>query len=86
MLASCGAQNYLDSVHSGFFCPCRLPGPCEATLQAAAAERRAATLVYVDAELMVELITKDELQAAFSAAGAGEYTACHAFQAQGGWH
>jgi hypothetical protein len=44
-------------------------------LQAAAAERRAATLVYDDAELMVELITEDELQAAFSAAGAGESAA-----------
>lgn len=50
-------------------------GLCEATLQAEAAALRAATLVYADAELMVELVAEEELHAAFSAAGAGEHPA-----------
>jgi hypothetical protein len=53
-------------------CPCCPTGPCEPTLQAEAAARRAATLVYSDAELMVELVPEEELQAAFATAGAGE--------------
>lgn len=51
-----------------------LAGPCEATLQAEAAARRAATLVYDGVELMVELVTEEELQTAFITAGTGERT------------
>jgi hypothetical protein len=63
-----------DLMHPCYCGCCRLclSGLCEATLQAEAAARRAATLVYDDAELMVELIAEEELQAAFGTAAAGK--------------
>lgn len=54
-------------------CPTQCPAaPCEQYLAAEAARRRAVLLVYSDAELMVELISEQDLPTAFTAAGAGE--------------
>jgi hypothetical protein len=64
-----------EDFDSRAFCGCPLlclAGLCETTLQAEAAARRAAILVYDDAELMVELIAEEELQAAFGTAVAGK--------------
>eukprot|EP00775_Hariotina_reticulata_P004098 gene4098-4345_t len=48
------------------------PAPCEQHLAAEAARRRAVLLVYSDAEVMVELISEQDLPTVFSAAGAVE--------------
>ena len=53
-------------------------GPCEAKLEAEAADRRIATLTYDGAELMVELVAEEELQAAFTAGGGKIPGASHA--------
>ncbi|WIA08663.1 hypothetical protein OEZ85_008090 [Tetradesmus obliquus] len=45
------------------------PEPCQQHLQAAAAARRAALLVYEAAEVMVELVSEQELPAAFTGTG-----------------
>jgi hypothetical protein len=47
--------------------------PCKQHLEAAAAARRAALLVYDAAEVMVELVSEQELPAAFTGTG-GEHS------------
>lgn len=48
---------------------CCAAEPCQQHLQAAAAARRAALLVYEAAEVMVELVSEQELPAAFTGTG-----------------
>jgi hypothetical protein len=49
---------------------CRaLAEPCQQHLEAVAAARRAALLVYDAAEVMVELVSQQELPAAFTSTG-----------------
>lgn len=59
---------------------------CEATLRAEAAARRAATLVYDAAEVMVEVVDEDQLASAFNMAGGAPQrcSACAAAACLGG--
>lgn len=63
----------LTAVSAEHSLPCCFPGtgPCQAVLDARAAELRAAMLVYSEAEVMMELIQEADLSTTFNTAPGG---------------
>lgn len=57
------------------FCDDDCTGPCQAVLDARAAEIRAAMLVYTDVEVIVEVIQEADLATAFNTAGEFQWQA-----------